>query len=79
MESMRILLVEDEVRFARTLRRALSSEGFVVDVVHDGVDGLWMATTGDYDVVVLDIMLPGLNGYQVCRQLRAPVRCGRRC
>ncbi|MFL0179479.1 MULTISPECIES: response regulator transcription factor [unclassified Mycobacterium] len=68
---MRILLVEDEARLAETVRRGLVAEGFVVDVEHDGADGLAAATTGDYDVVVLDIMLPGLSGYQVVRELRA--------
>ncbi|KLO29443.1 transcriptional regulator [Mycolicibacter heraklionensis] len=68
---MRILLVEDEARLAETVRRGLVAEGFVVDVEHDGTDGLAAATTGDYDVVVLDIMLPGLSGYQVVRELRA--------
>ncbi|QZA06508.1 response regulator transcription factor [Mycolicibacter heraklionensis] len=68
---MRILLVEDEARLAETVRRGLVAEGFVVDVEHDGTDGLAAATTGDYDVVVLDIMLPGLSGYQVVRGLRA--------
>lgn len=67
---MRVLLVEDEVRLAETVRRGLVAEGFVVDVVHDGVDGLLTAQTNDYDVVVLDIMLPGMNGYDVCRKLR---------
>lgn len=68
---VRILLVEDEARLAETVRRGLVAEGFVVDVEHDGTDGLAAATTGDYDVVVLDIMLPGLSGYQVVRGLRA--------
>lgn len=68
---MRILLVEDEARLAETVRRGLAAEGFVVDVEHDGAEGLAAATTGDYDVVVLDIMLPGLSGYQVVRELRA--------
>jgi len=63
-------MVEDEVRLAETVRRGLVAEGFVVDVVHDGVDGLFTAQTNDYDVVVLDIMLPGMNGYDVCRKLR---------
>src|SRR5712672_1356965 len=52
------------------LRRGLAAQGFVVDVEHDGVDGLAAAATGDFDVVVLDIMLPGLSGYQVLRELR---------
>ena len=72
MEALvRVLLVEDESRLAETVRRGLAAEGFVVDVEHDGVDGLAAAATGDFDVVVLDIMLPGLSGYQVLRELRA--------
>ncbi|MGI8901518.1 MAG: response regulator transcription factor [Nocardioides sp.] len=68
---MRVLLVEDEVRLAETVRRGLSAEGFLVDVAHDGLDGLQAAEINPYDVLVLDIMLPGLNGYDVCRRLRA--------
>lgn len=68
---MRVLLVEDEVRLAETVRRGLLAEGFVVDLAHDGVSGLHAAEDAPYDVVVLDIMLPKLNGYDVCRQLRA--------
>lgn len=68
---VRILLVEDEARLAQTVCRGLVAEGFVVDVEHNGTDGLAAAVTGDYDVVVLDIMLPGLSGYQVVRELRA--------
>lgn len=68
---MRILLVEDEARLAQTVRRGLVAGGFVVDVEHDGADGLAAVATGDYDVVVLDIMLPSLSGYQVVRELRA--------
>ena len=67
---MRVLLVEDEVRLAEHVRRGLSAEGFVVDVVHDGSAGLFNAEVNAYDVVVLDIMLPGLNGYEVCRRMR---------
>ncbi|MBU2668003.1 response regulator transcription factor [Actinoplanes bogorensis] len=67
---MRILVVEDEIALGDTLREALIDEGFAVDVVRTGPDGLWAATEYPYDVVVLDIMLPGLNGYEVCRQLR---------
>jgi two-component system, OmpR family, response regulator len=62
--------VEDEVRLARALRRGLTAEGFVVDVVHDGPAGLRAARHGDYDVVVLDVMLPGMSGYDVVRSLR---------
>ena len=67
---MRLLVVEDEVRLARALRRGLTAEGFVVDVVHDGPAGLRAARHGDYDVVVLDVMLPGMSGYDVVRSLR---------
>ena len=68
---MRVLVVEDETRLAETVRRGLVNDGFVVDVVHNGVDGLWAAGESPYDVIVLDIMLPGLNGYKVVEQLRA--------
>jgi two-component system OmpR family response regulator len=71
VSDVRVLLVEDEVRLAETVRRGLAAEGFVVDVVHDGNDGLFNAQVNGYDVVVLDIMLPGLNGYDVCRRMRA--------
>jgi two-component system OmpR family response regulator len=67
---MRILVVDDEVALADTLREALVGAGFAVDVARDGIDGLWAATEHAYDVVLLDIMLPGLNGYEVCRLLR---------
>jgi DNA-binding response OmpR family regulator len=69
--TVRVLVVEDEVRLAETVRQGLTAEGFNVEVVHDGTDGMWAATEGAYDVIVLDIMLPGLNGYRVCEQLRA--------
>ncbi|NMN99037.1 winged helix-turn-helix domain-containing protein [Antrihabitans stalactiti] len=68
---MRILLVEDETRLAETIRRGLVAEGFVVDVEHNGIDGLAAAKTGEHDVAVLDIMLPGMSGYQILRELRA--------
>ncbi|MGK0274769.1 MAG: DNA-binding response OmpR family regulator [Ilumatobacter sp.] len=67
---MRVLVVEDEVRQAAAVRRGLEAEGFAVDVATNGVDGLWMATEQTYDVIVLDVMLPGLNGYRVCAELR---------
>jgi len=67
---MRILIVEDEVGLAETVREGLVREGFAVDVMHTGPDGLWAATEHPYDVVVLDIMLPGLSGYEVARRLR---------
>jgi DNA-binding response OmpR family regulator len=67
---VRVLLVEDEAALAAMVRDALMGEGFAVDVAATGDDGLWAATEHPYDVIVLDIMLPGLNGYEVCRQLR---------
>src|SRR6266852_1356340 len=69
--TVRVLVVEDERRLASAVRRGLTAEGFVVDVAHDGVDGLHLAREGGYDAVVLDLMLPGLSGYQVCERLRA--------
>jgi two-component system, OmpR family, response regulator len=68
---MRLLLVEDEERLAAALRRGLGAEGFAVEVVGDGVAGLQRAMAQTYDVIVLDVMLPGLSGYSVVRQLRA--------
>ena len=68
---MRVLLVEDEVDLAESLRRGLTNEGFVVDVAHDGITGGWLARENPYDVVVLDLMLPGRNGYAVLEGLRA--------
>jgi two-component system OmpR family response regulator len=65
-----VLVVEDEVDLRAALERGLTSEGFVVQTAANGTDGLWMAQELDPAVVVLDIMLPGLSGYEVCRQLR---------
>ena len=67
---MRILLVEDEPAFASAVRRGLEAEGFVVELATDGNEGLRMANERSYDTVVLDIMLPGLNGYRVCAAMR---------
>ncbi|GLF94715.1 response regulator transcription factor [Streptomyces yaizuensis] len=68
---MRLLIVEDEKRLALSLAKGLTAEGYAVDVVHDGLEGLHRASEGAYDLVVLDIMLPGMNGYRVCGALRA--------
>ena len=67
---MRVLVVEDERRLAAGLRNGLAAEGFAVDVALDGTDGLWMAREHAYDAIVLDIMLPGVNGYRLCSTLR---------
>ncbi len=66
----RVLVVEDERRIASALKRGLEAENFAVDVALDGTDGLWLAQEHDYDAIVLDIMLPGVNGYRICSTLR---------
>ena len=68
---MRVLVVEDEASLAASLRRGLEADGFAVDVALDGTDGLWRAQEVSYDAIVLDIMLPGVNGFEICRRLRA--------
>jgi len=67
---MRVLVVEDEVRLARALQKGLRAEGFAVDLIHDGESGLESARLGQYDAIVLDVMLPRMSGYQVVRTLR---------
>ena len=67
---MRILLVEDDVAIAQSLKEGLEDEAYAVDVAHDGDEGYRMATADDYDVIILDVMLPEMNGYEVCRALR---------
>lgn len=67
---MRVLVVEDEPDVAEALSWGMNAEGYVVDTADNGVDGLWKATENAYDVIVLDVMLPGLDGYQVCKRLR---------
>ena len=67
---MRVLVVEDEPRLAKAVAMGLEDHGFAVDVVHDGEEGLDQARFGDYDAIVLDIMLPKLNGYKVAQRLR---------
>ena len=68
---MRVLLVEDEVPLAEMVRRGLVAEGYSVHVTHDGISGLTAAGSGRHDIVVLDIMLPGLSGYRVLERMRA--------
>jgi two-component system, OmpR family, response regulator len=68
---MRVLLVEDDVRMAAAVRRGLQWEGIAANVAVSGEDALWMVTAGTYDVVVLDVLLPGLDGFETCRRLRA--------
>jgi DNA-binding response OmpR family regulator len=65
-----VLVVEDEARLAAGIRAGLEADGFAVDVAHDGVDGLWRGRENDYDAIVLDLMLPGMNGFRVCAALR---------
>ena len=68
---MRILVVDDDVRIARAVRRGLEAEGYAVDVAGDSAQGEWAATENDYDAIVLDVMLPGGSGTDLCRRLRA--------
>jgi len=68
---MRLLLVEDEQRLARALRRGLVDDGFLVEVANDGATGLELARHGDFDAIVLDVMLPGLSGFEVVQALRS--------
>ncbi|HVQ89126.1 MAG TPA: response regulator transcription factor [Actinomycetes bacterium] len=67
---MRVLVVEDQAGLAEGLRKGLEAEGFATDVAATGTDGLWMAREYPYDAIVLDIMLPGIDGYRVCATLR---------
>ncbi|MDX2343968.1 MAG: response regulator transcription factor [Acidimicrobiia bacterium] len=67
---MRVLVVEDEVNLATAVADGLRAEGYEVEVSHDGNDGLWRAQEGQFDAILLDIMLPGMNGYRVCDTLR---------
>ncbi len=67
---MKLLLVDDDVHLAGAVRRGLTAEGFTVQVAADGPEGLWRGREGGYDVILLDIMVPGMNGYRVCAELR---------
>lgn len=69
-DGVKVLLVDDEPRLVEAVQRGLAAEGFQVDVARDGEQGLWMAREGSYDVIVLDIMLPKINGHRVCQSLR---------
>jgi len=70
VRTVRVLVVEDDVRMAAMLQRGLAEDGYSVDVTRDGVEAVWQGTEIDYDVIVLDVMLPGLDGFGVCKQLR---------
>jgi len=67
---LRVLVVEDEKKIASALKRGLTAEGFTVDVANNGVEGLWSATENEYDAIILDILLPQMNGFVVCAKLR---------
>ncbi|MDP9189038.1 MAG: response regulator transcription factor [Actinomycetota bacterium] len=67
---MRVLVVEDEVKMAALIRRGLREEGMAVDVAERGEDALWMAGSTEFDAIVLDVMLPGIDGFETCRKLR---------
>jgi two-component system, OmpR family, response regulator len=67
---MRVLVVEDELRMASLIRRGLVTEGLAADIAATGEDALWMAQAHEYDAIVLDVMLPGINGFETCRRLR---------
>jgi two-component system OmpR family response regulator len=69
-EGVRVLIVEDDLRMAGLVRRGLVTEGLAADVAQNGEDALWMARAHDYDAIVLDVMLPGLDGFETCRRLR---------
>jgi two-component system OmpR family response regulator len=67
---MRVLIVEDEARMATAIRRGLQAEGVVADIAASGEDALWMAGSTEFDAVILDVMLPGINGFDTCQRLR---------
>jgi DNA-binding response OmpR family regulator len=69
--AVRVLIVEDDLRMASLVRRGLVKEGLAADVVPNGEDALWTAEAHPYDAIVLDVMLPGLDGFETCRRLRA--------
>jgi DNA-binding response OmpR family regulator len=67
---MKLLLIEDDKKIATAVKRGLEGEGFSVEVAFDGIDGLWMASEGQFDALIVDLMLPGKNGFVICRELR---------
>jgi two-component system, OmpR family, response regulator len=68
---VKLLMIEDDHKIATSVKRGLEAEGYSVEVAFDGLEGLWMATEGTYDLIILDIMLPGRNGFQICADLRS--------
>jgi DNA-binding response OmpR family regulator len=70
MAGVKVLLVEDDHKIASVVKRGLEIEGFTVEVANTGTDGLWLAQEGSWDLIILDILLPGRNGYQICSDLR---------
>ena len=68
---MRVLVVEDDLKMAGLIRRGMREQGLVVDVAVKGEDALWMAQATEYDAIVLDVMLPGIDGFETCRRLRS--------
>ncbi len=68
---MRVLIVEDEVKMAGLIRRGMREEGLAADVATKGEDAIWMAGATAYDAIALDVMLPGIDGFETCRRLRA--------
>src|SRR5919106_3555420 len=70
MDDMRVLIVEDDVKLAGLLRRGLRDDGMAADVAIKGEDALWMANSTGYDAIVLDVMLPGIDGFETCKRLR---------
>ena len=70
LPGMRVLVVEDEIRMARLIKRALDEEGHAADIARDGTDGLWLASENTYGAIVLDVMLPDFDGFELCRRLR---------
>lgn len=67
---MKLLLIEDDEKIAASIKRGLEGEGFTVDTAFNGTDGLWQAREGSYDALIVDLMLPGINGYKICARLR---------